>query len=196
MRPACKRLHAVAAALVFSLLAASPVLAQRGGGGGPQPPQPVRSPRFEYVGPVNAGRIAAAAAVAGKLGVYFAGAASGGVWKTTDGGATWKPTTRAAGHAPGHRRAALAATRGAGHVHGAHDLQREALHAAVRGAARRHAAVEPRGSPRKRRSPATGRPTRRRTCSGICRSSSRRQGRISTGWCRRSTRSTRHTQAA
>ena len=72
-------------------LAASPALAQRGGGG-PQPPQPVGAPRFEYVGPTNAGRIAAAAAVAGKPGVYFAGAASGGVWKTTDGGATWKPT--------------------------------------------------------------------------------------------------------
>src|SRR5688572_18918841 len=52
----------------------------------------VGAPRFEYVGPQNAGRIAAAAAVAGKPGVYYAGAASGGVWKSTDGGATWKPT--------------------------------------------------------------------------------------------------------
>ena len=42
--------------------------------------------------PSNAGRFAAAAAVAGKPGVYYAGAASGGVWKSTDGGATWKPT--------------------------------------------------------------------------------------------------------
>ena len=41
---------------------------------------------------MNAGRFAAAAAVAGKPGVYYAGAASGGVWKSTDGGATWKPT--------------------------------------------------------------------------------------------------------
>jgi photosystem II stability/assembly factor-like uncharacterized protein len=54
--------------------------------------QPVGPPRFEYVGPTNAGRFAAAAAVAGKPGVYYAGAASGGVWKSTDGGATWKPT--------------------------------------------------------------------------------------------------------
>jgi photosystem II stability/assembly factor-like uncharacterized protein len=30
--------------------------------------------------------------VAGKPGVYFAGAASGGVWKSADGGNTWKPT--------------------------------------------------------------------------------------------------------
>src|SRR5690606_27443132 len=31
-------------------------------------------------------------AVAGRPGVYYAGAAPGGVWKTTDGGRTWKPT--------------------------------------------------------------------------------------------------------
>ena len=74
--------------------AAASLLAQGrgGGGGGPQTTQPVGPPRFEYVGPTSAGRIAAAAAVAGKPGVYYAGAASGGVWKSIDGGATWKPT--------------------------------------------------------------------------------------------------------
>ena len=79
--------------LVIGLLPGS-AFAQRGGrgAGGPQVAQPVGDPRFEYVGPVNAGRFAAAAAVAGKPGVYYAGAASGGVWKSTDGGATWKPT--------------------------------------------------------------------------------------------------------
>ncbi|MGH7472043.1 MAG: WD40/YVTN/BNR-like repeat-containing protein, partial [Longimicrobiales bacterium] len=86
----------VAASLILTI-ALLPTLtsAQRGGGGGgggPQQTQPVGAPRFEYVGPTNAGRIAAATAVTGKPGVYFAGAASGGVWKTTDGGATWKPT--------------------------------------------------------------------------------------------------------
>jgi hypothetical protein len=66
----------------------------RGGGGpaGPQASSPVGVPRFEYVGPTSAGRISAAAAVAGKPGVYYAGAASGGVWKSSDGGTTWKPT--------------------------------------------------------------------------------------------------------
>jgi hypothetical protein len=51
-----------------------------GGGGGPQQAQEVGSPRFEYVGPTSAGRFSAAAAVAGKPGVYYAGAASGGGW--------------------------------------------------------------------------------------------------------------------
>ena len=84
--------------LVVAILAlgvgSTTLQAQRGGGAapGPQPTQPVGAPRFEYVGPTSAGRIAAAAAVAGKPGVYYAGAASGGVWKSTDGGATWKPT--------------------------------------------------------------------------------------------------------
>jgi hypothetical protein len=54
--------------------------------------QSVGLPRFEYVGPTSAGRISAAAAVSGKPGVYYAGAASGGVWKSADGGSTWKPT--------------------------------------------------------------------------------------------------------
>src|SRR5688500_552036 len=63
-----------------------------GGGGGVQQAQPVGAPRFEYIGPQNAGRISAAAAVSGKPGVYYAGAASGGFWKSDDGGATWKPT--------------------------------------------------------------------------------------------------------
>ena len=71
--------------------------AQRGGGrgaapSGPEQTQPVAPPHFEYMGPTSAGRIAAAAAVAGQPGVYYAGAASGGVWKSSDGGATWKPT--------------------------------------------------------------------------------------------------------
>ncbi len=69
--------------LVTLLLAPTTALAQRGGGrggpAGPQTTQPVDPPRFEYVGPQNAGRFAAAAAVAGKPGVYYAGAASGGV---------------------------------------------------------------------------------------------------------------------
>ena len=63
-----------------------------GGAGGPLQTQPVPAPHWEYLGPTSAGRIAAAAAVAGKPGVYYAGNASGGVWKSSDGGATWKPT--------------------------------------------------------------------------------------------------------
>lgn len=81
--------------VLFSLMSLAPVAAvAQGGGGGQQQPAalPVSPMRFEYAGPQNAGRISAAAAISTKPGVYFAGAASGGVWKTTDGGGTWKPT--------------------------------------------------------------------------------------------------------
>src|SRR5215831_12106458 len=77
-------------------LGSAALLAQgRGGFQPPQGPQPARTvpaPHFEYAGPASAGRIAAAAGVTGKPGVYYAGAASGGVWKSSDGGTTWKPT--------------------------------------------------------------------------------------------------------
>jgi photosystem II stability/assembly factor-like uncharacterized protein len=90
-----RMLIALAAVLTAGSGAGPGLDAQGQGGGGAsalQPTQPVGAPRFEYVGPTNAGRIAAAAAVAGAPGVYYAGAASGGVWKSIDGGATWKPT--------------------------------------------------------------------------------------------------------
>ena len=81
---------------VFVALGGAALLAQGGGGvqapQGPQPTRAVPAPHFEYAGPTSDGRIAAAAAVAGKPGVYYAGAASGGVWKSSDGGTTWKPT--------------------------------------------------------------------------------------------------------
>src|SRR2546430_3884030 len=47
--------------------------------------------RFEYVGPPSAGRIASGAGVPGDPSVYYAGAASGGIWKTADSGRTFTP---------------------------------------------------------------------------------------------------------
>ncbi len=46
---------------------------------------------FRHIGPVG-NRVSAVAGVAGHPMTYYAGAASGGVWKTVDGGLTWKPT--------------------------------------------------------------------------------------------------------
>src|SRR5829696_4878351 len=44
------------------------------------------------VGPANmGGRVADLAVVEGNPSTYYVAAASGGVWKTTDGGATFKP---------------------------------------------------------------------------------------------------------
>ena len=47
--------------------------------------------KFRFVGPKVGNRIAAVAAIPGDPSVYYAGAASGGVWKSTDGGNRWAP---------------------------------------------------------------------------------------------------------
>lgn len=63
----------------------------RGGGGGPQASQPGPL-RWEYMGPPSSGRFTAIAGIPGDRSTYFLGAASGGVWKTTDAGESFRPT--------------------------------------------------------------------------------------------------------
>ena len=46
--------------------------------------------RFRYIGPVG-NRVSSVAGVPGDANVYYAGAASGGIWKTTDAGIHWAP---------------------------------------------------------------------------------------------------------
>jgi photosystem II stability/assembly factor-like uncharacterized protein len=46
--------------------------------------------RFRYIGPVG-NRVIAAASVPGDPNIYYAGAASGGIFKSTDGGLHWEP---------------------------------------------------------------------------------------------------------
>jgi photosystem II stability/assembly factor-like uncharacterized protein len=47
--------------------------------------------KFRFVGPNIGNRIAAVAGIAGDPSTYYAGAASGGVFKSVDGGNRWKP---------------------------------------------------------------------------------------------------------
>jgi photosystem II stability/assembly factor-like uncharacterized protein len=46
--------------------------------------------KFRYIGPVG-NRVSCAIGIPGNDQVYFAGAASGGLWKTTDAGLSWRP---------------------------------------------------------------------------------------------------------
>src|SRR5436309_5428102 len=71
------------AAMVLSAVG----LAQQGAPAG----QPMPPFRFRYMGPESAGRISAVAGVPGDTTTYYAGGASGGVWKTTDSGRTFEP---------------------------------------------------------------------------------------------------------
>jgi photosystem II stability/assembly factor-like uncharacterized protein len=47
--------------------------------------------RFRFLGPTVGNRVSAIAGIPGDPSTYFAGAASGGVWKSTDGGHQWQP---------------------------------------------------------------------------------------------------------
>ncbi len=78
-------------ALVALALIPAVALSQgRGGAGGGrgQAPQP---PTFQLMGPSFGGRIASIAGVPGDLRTWYLGAATGGVWKSTDDGNTYSP---------------------------------------------------------------------------------------------------------
>ncbi len=47
--------------------------------------------QFQFMGPANGGRISAVSGVAGDPKTWYMGSASGGVWKSTDSGATFVP---------------------------------------------------------------------------------------------------------
>ncbi len=47
--------------------------------------------RWRLVGPFRGGRVSAVAGVIGQPGVYYMATPGGGVWKTTDAGAVWRP---------------------------------------------------------------------------------------------------------
>src|SRR5271166_4481703 len=55
----------------------------------PRRPRPEFS--FRFVGPQVGNRMSAIAGIPGDPSTYYAGAASGGVWKSTDGGNNWNP---------------------------------------------------------------------------------------------------------
>src|SRR5262249_11396836 len=80
-----------ASLIVAASLTANVAFAQRGGPPGTPPTAAVQQPRFQYVGPPAGGRIASLAGVPGDTKTYYLGAASGGIWKTTDGARTFTP---------------------------------------------------------------------------------------------------------
>jgi photosystem II stability/assembly factor-like uncharacterized protein len=77
--------------LMAVLLSAGAIAQRDQGSGAPNPMRPAELLRFRYMGPASAGRISAAAGVPGDTTTYYAGAASGGIWKSNDGGKTFEP---------------------------------------------------------------------------------------------------------
>src|ERR1043165_9258932 len=81
--------------MVLGLVAAQVLSAQQRGAGAPGangPRAPMPDPfRFQLLGPAEGGRISAISGVPGDLKTWYVGAASGGVWKSIDSGATFRP---------------------------------------------------------------------------------------------------------
>src|SRR6187455_1393456 len=46
--------------------------------------------RFRHIGPTG-NRLTSVAGIPGQPNIYYVGAASGGIWKTIDGGVHWEP---------------------------------------------------------------------------------------------------------
>jgi photosystem II stability/assembly factor-like uncharacterized protein len=72
---------------IFLILAASCALAQPN----PRPVPRADDLSFRFLGPAVGNRIASVVSVPGDPKIIYAGAASGGVWKSTDGGARFNP---------------------------------------------------------------------------------------------------------
>jgi photosystem II stability/assembly factor-like uncharacterized protein len=95
-------------AIIALCLGVAPAAAQRGRAQPQAPAQPALSPelyrtlRYRHIGPVG-NRITSVYGIPGDPNTYYVGAASGGVWKTTDGGLNWEPlfdgqTAQSVGH--------------------------------------------------------------------------------------------------
>jgi photosystem II stability/assembly factor-like uncharacterized protein len=72
--------------LAVIAVAAAPSYAQRRFGSANED-----SLHFRFIGPIVGNRVASVAGVPGDPNTYYAGAASGGVWKSSDGGNRWDP---------------------------------------------------------------------------------------------------------
>src|SRR5205823_8832683 len=58
-----------------------------------QPPEPLSTLRFRLVGPFRGGRSVAVTGVPSQPNIYYFGGVGGGIFKTTDGGASWVPVS-------------------------------------------------------------------------------------------------------
>ncbi|MCW5968820.1 MAG: hypothetical protein KIT57_09920 [Blastocatellales bacterium] len=80
--------------MIISLLAVFCVLIDGSGIAAQQSSvDPAAGLRWRETGPFRGGRVTAVAGVPSQPMVYYFGATGGGVWKTTDGGATWLPVS-------------------------------------------------------------------------------------------------------
>src|SRR5580698_3117944 len=83
-----------ACSIAFALLLISTTLPATASGGDDtgQPPDVFQNLKFRNLGPAaGGGRVSAVVGIPGDASTYYVGGAAGGVWKTTDGGLSFKP---------------------------------------------------------------------------------------------------------
>src|SRR6185437_8729942 len=56
----------------------------------PESPKEFKALKYRNIGPAAGGRVSRVTGVAGNPMLYYAATASGGVWRSNDGGTTWK----------------------------------------------------------------------------------------------------------
>src|SRR5438132_1236260 len=76
-----------------ALVLLSFVLIAAEGGGAPPDVSILKSLQYREVGPYRGGRADAVEGIANQPDVYYFGSTGGSVWKTADGGQTWKPVS-------------------------------------------------------------------------------------------------------
>ncbi len=82
--------NALRTTIVAAALAAAPAAGLAQPAASPQP-DALKNLKIRNLGPARAGgRVTAVAGIPGKPNIYYVGSAGGGIFKTTDGGATWK----------------------------------------------------------------------------------------------------------
>src|SRR5215831_16588969 len=75
---------------VWAQAPGSPTRASRDAVEAPLAPESYKQMKYRYIGPVG-NRATAVVGIAGNPWIYYVGAASGGIFKTTDGGTHWEP---------------------------------------------------------------------------------------------------------
>jgi photosystem II stability/assembly factor-like uncharacterized protein len=81
----------LAPALLVLALGAGLAAQNTSGGAGNETPPEFKALKYRSIGPAAGGRVARVTGIPGDPSTYYAATASGGVWKSSDGGSTWKP---------------------------------------------------------------------------------------------------------